>query len=1720
MRHSFPRRRCLPKRFAAETLEPRHLMAALPIISEFVADNDNGITDVDGDASDWIEIYNAGDEPIDLAGWHLTDNADNLGKWTFPSVTLARDAFLVVYASGKDKVEPGGRPHTNFLLDADGEYLALVRPDGVKVSEFGAGGADFPNQREDVSYGPLIEATTTSLISPGADVRLLVPTDVNGGDTLGTTWTAGAGFDDSTWSAARTGIGYDTSGGAGAEGFALVDDFQSIPLGDLGSQNGWSTLTTTTVDVVVDPADPNNRVLSLVGLSQGARKAINVPNSTTATLFFRMRRGGQTNFSIGASDIAAPSTNFADYEAQLNIQDGTGTATPIDQLNARDAGTFRAIDTWADNTWYSVWMVLNNATDTFQVYMQGGALATQTLLDAGAQTSFGFRNGSAGNALVSFLLRTAANHTGATLVDDVYIDPTGANLALPLVIDYMPLIDPMGDVTTSMLDVGSGVYARLPFTVSDPTTYSSLAVRMRYEDGFVAYLNGVEVARRNAPGSPGTPPSYTSVATQPRPDYQAIVAETIDLTPHLGTLSAGENVLAIHGLNVASGDNDFLLVPELVATTINQTASLRYFRTPTPGSANNAASAVLGFVADTRYVGDPLSFHERGLYDAPFDVTLTTDTPGATLVYTTNGSAPSLTNGTQVAPADAATSPATTLSIATTTTLRVAAFKTGYAPADIDTQTYLFTSQVLNQSGAGLPTAWGAAPGVDYGMDPEVYNNPAYQNEILDDLLALPTVSLTMDVADLWGPNGIYSNTMSQGPAWERAVSMEMIYPDGRPGFQIDAGVQIQGGASREVAKSPKHSFRILFKDIWGPDKLNAQLFDESATTEFDALILRAGFNNSWIHWNNQQRERADYVRDQWASDTQRAMGQLSKHGNFVHLYLNGLYWGLYNLVERPEESFAAQYLGGEKADYDVINNTVVVVNGDINAWNAMMSIAEAGVTTAAAYQSIQQYLDLDNFIDYMILNFYGGNLDWDDHNWYAARRSRVDGVPVNNASGDPDFAFKFFSFDAERILESTGENRTGVNSANRPTRLHQRLIANADYRLRFADRVRKHFFNDGALTPANAAARFMALADQVNEAVVPESARWGDYRRDVHSFQDPPYLLYTRDAHWTPEYNRLVNQYFPVRSANVLSQLTSLGLYTSVVPPTFNQHGGTVASGFNLTMTAPAGTIYYTTDGSEPIVPVTTTPLTLLPEHSTVCVKVPTSSDAGDITSWRTETECGAGWTSGNAGVGFDQVTATGTNFLPHIGVNVESEMVGANSSVWVRSTFNVDDPSLISTLALQMQVDDGYVAYLNGFEVHRIRAPATLGWNSAAAGATLDPAAVAFANFDISAHVNRLVVGTNVLAIHGLNATTGTNANDLLISPRVVATTTSGTGVSPTAQVYTGPVPLYQSGLVKARVRSAGNWSALNEAFFTVQSPLRVSEINYHPGPRSQAEIDAGFLDDDDFEFIEVVNTGPAATVDMAGVRFVDGIQFMFPIDFELAPLQRAVVVRNRDAFRFRHGENVVVAGEYGGTPEDVKLSNNGEVITLVDQNGGVIQSFRYEQDWYTTTDGQGPSLVVLNEAGDPANWELALWWRPSYETHGSPGETDWFVGDFDGNLRVSATDLAYLQGRLAASGATRLTGDLSGDGTVDRTDVAQFVSRYGRHTTPPPPSPAAAPDAIVADTMQRDPSRRMVNRRRREPLATDQVLRDWPSPIEPARASLSTLRRQRSAGRGAVE
>src|SRR5262245_18943957 len=101
-----------------------------------MADNSRTLADQDGDYSDWLELSNASGEPVDLAGWYLTDEATEPAKWVFPKTVLLPNSYLVVLASEKNRSVAGSELHTNFKLSAHGEYLALVKPDRSVASEY------------------------------------------------------------------------------------------------------------------------------------------------------------------------------------------------------------------------------------------------------------------------------------------------------------------------------------------------------------------------------------------------------------------------------------------------------------------------------------------------------------------------------------------------------------------------------------------------------------------------------------------------------------------------------------------------------------------------------------------------------------------------------------------------------------------------------------------------------------------------------------------------------------------------------------------------------------------------------------------------------------------------------------------------------------------------------------------------------------------------------------------------------------------------------------------------------------------------------------------------------------------------------------------------------------------------------------------------------------------------------------------------------------------------------------------------------------------------------------------------------------------------------------------------------------------------------------------------------------------------------------------------
>ncbi len=588
-----------------------------------------------------------------------------------------------------------------------------------------------------------------------------------------------------------------------------------------------------------------------------------------------------------------------------------------------------------------------------------------------------------------------------------------------------------------------------------------------------------------------------------------------------------------------------------------------YLANPTPGEANEETAHWVGIVS-------PVQFSiSRGFYDSPFTVELTTDTPGATIHYTTDGREPTETTGlTYTGP----------ITINTTTLLRAVAFKTDFLPSRVDTHSYIFLDEVVHQppNPAGFPPTWGTHPidfagykkgaqvVADYELDPEIVNDPRYRQTIKDDLKSIPTMSIVTDVQNFY----LYANPRERGRAWERPVSVELIDTDpSKKGFQINAGIRIQGGAGRWEFM-PKHSFRLFFRDEYGPTRLEYPLFPDSPVETFDTIVLRGGADRSYAgHPDVSGHALTTYTRDEWLRASQIAMSGLGAHGIFVHLYLNGLYWGLYNLVERPDARFTASYLGGEPEGWYIANHRGGV-SGSSGRFKTLLKLAsDGGLADSEKYAAIKPYLDIDQFIDYLILNWYAGTRDWPENNWYAG---------LQNPSGQA----RYFVWDGEECWIDGAKIHLGkedlAGNPNTIKILFEALIENADFKMRLADRLFRHLFHEGALTDANAQARWLAINSLIERAIVGESARWGDarYERPI-----------TRDD-WLKARDNVLAQ-MEGNGARLIGLARDLGYYPELDPPTFNQQGGLVTTGFKLTMIAPTGIIYYTTDGSDPRIPV-----------------------------------------------------------------------------------------------------------------------------------------------------------------------------------------------------------------------------------------------------------------------------------------------------------------------------------------------------------------------------------------------------------------------------------------------------------------------------------------------------------------------------------------------------
>jgi len=747
-----------------------------------------------------------------------------------------------------------------------------------------------------------------------------------------------------------------------------------------------------------------------------------------------------------------------------------------------------------------------------------------------------------------------------------------------------------GTELSDMQNSYTTLFLRSTFECSNKDLIKEITITADYDDGFIIWINGAVVLISNAPSSP----LYNSVAPANHESGMGII-----YTVNAGSLnlSDGINYIAVQGFNVSLTSTDFYLDIEI------------------------HAEKNLPQLIDT--TGIEFSV-QSGFFDNPFNLVLSSTDASLQITYTLDGSNPqnSTTGFSSDQPVTIMIDPENTTGRPSTPSVivRASVSKPGYKPAISTSRTYVFADRVRTQKwpGGGWPSTDINGQLIDLEMDADVVNNPVYSGQIISSLMSIPSISIITDLKNLFNPaSGIYVNAQGHGLEWERECSAELINPDGTPGFNVNAGLRIRGGWSRRD-EFPKHAFRLFFREKYGNDKLRYPLFGDEGVDTFDKIDLRCEQNYAWSNGSSNN----SMVREVFSRDTQRDMNQPYTRSRYYHLYLNGMYWGLFQSQERSEANFAESYFGDNEEEYDVVKvNTengylVEVTDGSIDSWQKLYTMCQKGFTSNADYFKIEGkdengkpvkggeiMVDLDNLIDFMSVIFYTGNFDSPTAVFMQNKKAN-NFYAIDNRT-DKSKGFTFFIHDAEHALfdeaHSPGiglyEDRVNIGTRTdslrmevsdlskfHPQWLHFKLSANPEYRIRFADRAWKHFSDNGVFSPDSTLKRLNKRINELDPAVVAESARWGDSKRAG--------TPYTRITNWIPEINKIRNNFIPLRTNIVISQLKQAGLYPMIEAPVIKSQANILnetdivfTSQFSIIIENPnsSGTVYYTLNGTDP---------------------------------------------------------------------------------------------------------------------------------------------------------------------------------------------------------------------------------------------------------------------------------------------------------------------------------------------------------------------------------------------------------------------------------------------------------------------------------------------------------------------------------------------------------
>ena len=1151
------------------------------------------------------------------------------------------------------------------------------------------------------------------------------------------------------------------------------------------------------------------------------------------------------------------------------------------------------------------------------------------------------------------------------------------------------------NMTSAMKNINARIDTQWHFAVNQlPETNDTVTLALRFSDGLVAKINGQIVLSSNAPASLAW--NSTSTATRPISDILTWVDVAI---PH-ELLTTGTNTLTLSALNNAATNGDFFLQAKLEQATGILYPS--YFKLPTPEKKN-----ATGCTAPTPEI---LFSAPRGYQQEAFSLALSCPSSTNTIYYTLNGKEPTRLNSTPYT---------TPINVASTTVVRACIIDPETAFQTVTTASYLFLNDILKQDAnppPGFPTNNTVTGNgvytnyIRYGMDSVIVNGSdgtrvrkTFTNDI-------PTLSIVTDLSNLFDEyTGIYLYSRNHGRGWERPISLELIDPvhGNTKEFQINAGIRIRGAYSRDP-RYPKYSFRFFFRSEYGAGKLHFPLFDDEGASSFDKIDLRCSQNHSWAQ---EASTSESFINDVYSRDAQRDMGQPYTRSRYYHLYINGIYWGLYQTQERADAEYAASYFKDtDTTHYDAVKLSSGSLEADDGTKDSWISLWDLAINQNAAttnygnpitYNRLRGlnpdgtrnpaypvYVDTTNLIcRYLVMQ---ATMDTDSP-IVGVNTGPNNMVAMFNAVNSD--GYKWFCHDCEWSLinrspyfipngniahfgtgagTTSGVPWTAQGSFN-PATLHQALMYNPDYRKTFAQLTQKYFFNDGALSTNNAVMRFKSRMTEIDDAVCAESARWGKGKGTTSR---------TRQD-WLNACSWIITNCLVRRNDYVIDQFRTRGWFSRIDAPQKFPVGSTLPYGTAVQVVA-TNAFYYTLNGSDP----------LLPDGSLSIAARACTNQAGFVAAqtfiargarwryfdegsmptnqavaWSDLTYNDRAWAEGPAILGFAGGTPTNA-----IATETRHYVSGTSGPIvnttYFRKTFTLTSIDQAPNLSASLLCDDGAVLYINGVEALRHNMP-----SNAVSYATLAASSKSGTNqTTYLAHVldpSLLHAGENLVAveIHQVNGTSSDLYFDLSLQTQGAAATN--------ANLYVANFTAIGTHAIGARSLSASNWSEYASIAFTGASAenenpdttpdysgLRISKLMYAPQTPNDAEAAAGGIPAstkdarDYYAWIELCNTGDKA-LDLTGVTLTNNIKAASSTfsGITLQPLDRLFVVKHFNSFRARYPSNTqtIVTWTSGNIARSGSLTDITKRFTLKDPSGTIIQDFAYDGDsWLGGTNG----------------------------------------------------------------------------------------------------------------------------------------------------------------------